>query len=62
MKAPLVTLSIASSVIEEAEAAIYSHQTGCQEDDRIDESHNPLVFSSTTSDTELLWERQIGAV
>ena len=40
----------------------HSHQTSRQEDDRIDQTHNPLIPPSATVDTEFLWERQVGAV
>lgn len=59
MKAPLC-----ATVNGEARAsalAMYSHETGGQEDDGIDESNDPLV-SPGTSQTKFLREGQVGPV
>lgn len=40
---------------------VHLHQTGCQEDDRVDKTDNPAV-ATTTIDSKLLRERQVGTV
>lgn len=65
MKAPLIIHDISKRVGNEAREPSwnYSHETSSQEDDGVDQSHNPLIALVTlTSDSKLLWEAQVGAV
>ena len=61
MKAPLRARSITNVEAREAALSMYSHETGCQEDDGIDESNNPFV-SPSPNKTEFLREGQVGSV
>jgi len=40
---------------------VHLHQTGCQENDRVDKTDNPAV-TTTAIDSKLLRERQVSAV
>jgi len=40
---------------------VHLHQTGCQENDRVDKTDDPAV-TTTTIDSKLLRERQVGTV
>ena len=40
---------------------VYSHEAGSQENDGVDETHDPFIFSFSIN-TELLGERQVGSI
>ena len=65
MKAPLFTRSITDVEARASAPAVYSHETRCQKDDRIDESHDPVSSPTPTRTlfkTKFLREGQIGPV
>ena len=65
MKAPLFARSITDVEARASAPAMYSHETRCQKDDRIDESHDPVPSPTptiTSFETKFLREGQIGPV